>query len=89
MAGAGPYSELGQLLQRAKEKKAKQKKKTTLRDPRNNAQKTINEIGYITENGLDREDWPKYRDDRDSFRNDVNKFVTRNQLNSLKNKNRR
>lgn len=70
--------ELGDMINRL----GKQKKRK-VRTPAGITDRNVR--GYIVENGIDREDAPLYRNDREGFNNMVNNMVTDNEMKRLKN----
>ena len=77
---AGPYSDLGNILNRAKKKKEKRVLDRKLSGKKYPAgMSAINEMGYISENGLDRRDAELYTKDRKAFRNNVDDMFRRNE----------
>lgn len=84
----GPYNELGSMLKRAAEKRKRQQKlanaQKKLKDRTPGYMSAINEMGYIRENGLDREDARKRNTDRRAFQADVNGMIKKNEMDAMK-----
>ena len=84
----GPYNELGSMLNRVAEKRKKQqavqRAKSKLMDRTPGPITALNETGYISENGLDREDAQVRTADRRAFQAGVNAMITRNIMNGIR-----